>query len=417
MNKIKELFKKVTSAIKNYFKNFNLKDFLQSIFRGLKLMGKKFVGFIAQPALLNSLLAIVSGLLVGYIVMFFVAQDLWTGEWAPANAWQGLLKILTGGAQSPQYFGNVLFKAAPLILVGLSVGFAFKTGLFNIGASGQFMVGGIAALYVANLITLPGPWHFILAVLAAILAGALWGFIPGFLKAHFNVNEVITTIMMNYIAMYLVYMLAYSPLVYNNLLTAVNPTFPTANIPKLGLDSLFPSSNIDMSIIIAVFTAIIIWFVLKKTTLGYQLKAVGHSTEGSRYAGINYKKSVVISMMIAGALAGLAAAMNYLPFRPDYFRPITKINLIGFEGISIALIAQSNPVGIIFSGVLISYIKQGALTMQLLGFDKQITNIVVSVIIYMIAISTFIGAFFKKRRDKKRIEKVLSGKEGDQDVL
>jgi len=248
MNKIKDFFKKVTPGIKNYFKNFNLKDFMKSCYNVLKIVAKKIVGFIFQPALLNSLLAIFAGLLVGYIVMLFVAQDMWTGEWAPANAWQGLIKILTGGAQSPQYLGNVLFKAAPLILVGLSVGFAFKTGLFNIGASGQFMVGGIAALYVANLITLPGPWHFILAVLAAIIAGAIWGFVPGFLKAHFNVNEVITTIMMNYIAMYLVYMLAYSPLVYDNLLTAVNPIFPTANIPRLGLDTLFPYSNIDMSI-------------------------------------------------------------------------------------------------------------------------------------------------------------------------
>ncbi len=417
MNKVKAFFKKVTSGIKNYFKTFSFKEFCLSIYKGFKFVGKKILSIVANPALLNSLLAIITGLLVGYIVMLFVAQDMMTGEWAPANAWQGLLKILTGGAQSPQYLGNVFFKAAPLILVGLSVGFAFKTGLFNIGASGQFMVGGIAALYVANLVTLPGPWHFILAVLAAIVAGALWGFIPGLLKAFFNVNEVITTIMMNYIAMYVVYMLAYSPLVYNTGLTAVNPVFPTANIPKLGLDKLFPYSNIDMSIFIAIFTAILIWFILKKTTLGYQLKAVGFSTEGSRNAGINYKRSVIISMMIAGALAGLAAAMNYLPLRPDYLRPITTINLIGFEGISIALIAQSNPLAIIFSGVMISYIKQGALTMQLLGFDKQITNIVVSVIIYMIAISTFIGAVFKRRRDKAIVAKALSNKEGDKDVL
>lgn len=413
MNKIKTFFKKITSKTVDYFKNLTFKKFIADLYKGLKKIGE----FLTKPALLNSLLAIVTGLLIGYIVMLFVSKDLMTQEWAPRNAWLGLVKILTGGSQSLQALGNVLFKAAPLILVGLSVGFAFKTGLFNIGASGQFMVGGIAALYVANLVVLPSPLHFILAVIAAILAGAIWGFIPGLLKARFNVNEVITTIMMNYIAMYLTYMLAYSNLVYDNLLTAVNATFPTANIPKLGLDKLFPFSNIDMSIIIAIITAIIIWYILKKTTLGYQLKAVGFSTEGSRYAGINFKKNVAISMMIAGALAGLAAAMNYLPLKPDYFRPIQSINIIGFDGISIALIAQSNPLGIIFSGVLISYIKQGALSMQLLGFDKQITNIVVAVIIYMIAISSFIGSTLKKRRDKRRSNKTLKDKGGETNVL
>ncbi|MFA7725170.1 MAG: hypothetical protein WCX25_03690 [Candidatus Izemoplasmatales bacterium] len=138
----------------------------------------------------------------------------------------------------------------------------------------------------------------------------------------------------------------------------------------------------------------------KKTTLGYQLKAVGYSVPGSKYAGINYRRNVIISMMISGALAGLAAAITYLAVLPDYLRPVNKILSIGFEGISVALIAQSNPLGIIFSGVLISYIKQGALTMQLLGFDKEITNIVVAVIIYMIGISSFLGAYIKKRRDK-----------------
>ncbi|MDD4596281.1 MAG: hypothetical protein PHQ30_06210, partial [Candidatus Izemoplasmatales bacterium] len=129
--------------------------------------------------------------------------------------------------------------------------------------------------------------------------------------------------------------------------------------------------------------------------------AVGYSISGSKYSGINYRRNVIISMMISGALAGLAAAITYLAVLPDYLRPANKILSIGFEGISVALIAQSNPLGIIFSGVLISYIKQGALTMQLLGFDKEITNIVVAVIIYMIGISSFLGAYLKKRRDKR----------------
>ena len=267
------------------------------------------------------------------------------------------------------------------------------------------MIGGAAALYVANLVTAPVGIHFILAMLASIIAGGIWGFIPGFLKSKFNVNEVITTIMMNYIAMYTVIMLVYNPAVYSSGITAINNVFPTAAIPRFGLDRLFPGSYIDMSIIIAIGVAILVWFVLKKTTLGYQLTSVGLSKEGSKYAGINVKRNIIVSMVISGALAGLAAAMNYLPFNPDVLRPDQKISMVGFEGISIALIAQSNPIGIIFSGIFISLIKKGSLFMQFYGFTKEISGIIVAVIIYMIAISSFIGNSLKSRRIKREILK------------
>jgi len=400
---------KMIQSIKRFFAKPKVKKVFQSIWIAIKKAILFIFKLLKQPVIINSLLAIFFGLLVGFIVMWATAGSFDT-------AVQGLMRLLKGGSTNLQSFGNVLFRSAPLILVGLSVAFAFKTGLFNIGASGQYMVGGITALYIANLVTMPAPYHFILAALGAIVAGAIWGSVPGLLKSKFNVNEVITTIMMNYIATYLTVILAYRAAVYDNLLTAVNTTFPTANIPKVGLDTIFPNSNIDLSIIIAIGVAILIWFILKKTTLGYQLKAVGHSPEGSKYAGINNKRNVIISMMIAGALAGLAAAMSYLPLKPDYFRPVTKINPMGFEGISVALIAFSNPIGIIFSGVMISYIKQGALTMQFVGFNKEITNIITSVIIYMIAISSFIGFYFRNRSHKRKIKKMLLNKGGETDV-
>ncbi|QWC00076.1 ABC transporter permease [Mycoplasmatota bacterium] len=387
MEKIKQFFSKLWVSIKDFFVNFNYKKVLK-IFTNTKV--------------LNSFAAIFVGLLIGFIVMIFVAKNPFTGEWSFNTALDGLERLFGGGSRSLKNFGDVLFKAAPLILVGLSVGFAFKTGLFNIGASGQFMVGGVAALYAANLLTLPTGLHFVVAALAGIAAGAIWGFVPGILKAIYNVNEVITTIMMNYIAMYLTVMMVTYPKVYDGGLTAINTNFPTAHTPVLGLDKLFPGSNIDISIIIAILVAVLIWFVLEKTTLGYQLKAVGHSKDASKYAGINYKKSVAVSMMIAGGLAGLAAALYYLPIKPAYFRPIEVISPIGFEGISIALIGQSHPLAIIFSGTLISYIKEGASQMQLFGFNKEITNIVISVIIYMIAISSYLGMVINKRKERKR---------------
>jgi simple sugar transport system permease protein len=362
-----------------------------------------------SSAFLNTFLAIASGVLVGFIIMLLTASNI-------SNAFNGLGKLLTGGMQSLSMFGNVLFSAAPLILVGLSVAFAFKTGLFNIGASGQFMIGGIFALYVANLMTLPPVFHFIVATLAAILGGAIWGFIPGFLKVKFNVNEVITCIMLNYIAAYLSVIAVLYDKVYDSGITSIRVDFSTATIPRFGLDKIFTGSYIDLSIIIAIMVAILVWFILKKTTLGYQLKAVGLSRDGSKYAGINVPRNMVISMMIAGGLAGLAAAMNYLPQNPDYFRPFSQINPIGFEGISIALIAQSHPIGIIFSGIFISYLKKGALMMQFFGYNKEITSIVMSVIIYMIAISSFIGSYIKSRKIRKELIEQGKIKEVKQDV-
>jgi len=366
---------------------------------------------LVTQSLLNSVYAILFGFLVGFLIMLIVN---------PSNALPGFGALLTAVFRSSSGFGNVLFKAAPLILVGLSVGFAFKTGLFNIGASGQFMIGGVAALYVANLLKLPVSiqfLHFPFAVLAAIIAGAIWGSIPGILKAFYNVSEVIATIMMNYIGMLLSMILVYNPRVYDSGITGIKAYFPTAHTPTFGLNEIgiFKGSNLDISILIAVAVAIFIWIILNKSTLGYQLKAVGYSTDASKYAGINYKKNIIVSMCFAGGLAGLAAALNYLPIKPDYFSGTTKIVPYGFDGISVAFIGQSNPIGIIFSGIFISYVKQGSLSMQLYGYDKEIANIVMSAIIYTIAISTFIGTYLQIRK-VKALKRLEEKREGDVDV-
>lgn len=353
----------------------------------------KIKKLIVNKKVLSVFLPIIIGVLIGFIIMIIVN---------PSRSLEGIDQLLTAGIKNKRSIGNVLFKAGPLIVIGLAVGFSFKSGLFNIGASGQFMMGGIAALYVANLLKAPVVIHFIIAFIAAAVAGGIWGLIPGFLKARFNVNEVISTIMMNYIAVYLSIMLVYNPKVYDPGLTAINTVYPTANIPTLGLNKLFAGSYLDMGILLAILLAFIIYVVLRKTTFGYEVVAVGHSTEGSKYAGINVKKNIILAMTISGALAGIAAALNYLPINPDNIRPYAIVNPIGFEGISIALIAQSNPIGTIFSGLFISYLKQGALSMQLFGFDKEISNIIISVIIYMIAISSFISGIVVKRIEKRR---------------
>ena len=350
------------------------------------------------------LLSITTGILIGFLVMLFVGGF--------SNALKGLGAIFTGAFATPATFGNMLFSAGPLILIGLAVGFSFKSGLFNIGASGQFMIGGVAALYAAHLLNLPPVIHFIVATLFAIIAGALWAGLPGILKAYFNVNEVIATIMMNYIAAHLTFMLAKNALVYDSGITGISQVFPTATVPRLGIQYLFSGSYIDMGILISIVIAFLIYVVLNKTKLGYELQAVGHSTDASHYAGINVKFNIIKAMLISGGLAGFAAALYYLPENPGKFTALAQVNAYGFTGISVALIAQNNPLGTIFSGMFISYIQKGANLLQFYGFDKEITNIITSVIIYMIAISSFISFYFtQKRLKRKALEHVAEQEE------
>ena len=254
---------------------------------------------------LSSVFAIVIGLLVGFVILLICN---------PSQALPGFVTILTGAfTHGLKGVGQVFYYATPIILTGLSVGFAFKTGLFNIGTPGQFIVGAFAAVYVGIMWTGLGRIQWAVALLAAILGGALWGMVPGFLKACFNVNEVIASIMMNYIGMYMVNWIvkSYKPL-FNNLRNESRNVAATAQIPKMGMDKLFPESSVGGGILLAIAAVLIIWVILNKTTFGYELKAVGFNRDASRYAGINEKRNIIMSMVIAGAIAGMAGGLLYL---------------------------------------------------------------------------------------------------------
>ena len=246
---------------------------------------------------LSSVFAIVIGLLVGFVILLICN---------PSQALPGFVTILTGAfTHGLKGVGQVFYYATPIILTGLSVGFAFKTGLFNIGTPGQFIVGAFAAVYVGIMWTGLGRIQWAVALLAAILGGALWGMVPGFLKACFNVNEVIASIMMNYIGMYMVNWIvkSYKPL-FNNLRNESRNVAATAQIPKMGMDKLFPESSVGGGILLAIAAVLIIWVILNKTTFGYELKAVGFNRDASRYAGINEKRNIIMSMVIAGLSPG-----------------------------------------------------------------------------------------------------------------
>ena len=346
----------------------------------------------------SSVAAIVVGLLVGLLILLISNAS---------QAFGGFWSILSSGFSSMRELGQVLYFATPIIMTGLSVGFSSKTGLFNIGASGQFIVGAYAAVLVGvKCDFLPGHLHWICALLAAMLAGALWGAIPGFFKAIFNVNEVIACIMMNYVGTYLVNFLI-TKTIFNSLQNQSMRVADTANLPKMGLNLIFRDGNnvssANSGIFLAIIFAIIIYIVLEKTAFGYELKACGYNREAVHYAGVNERRCIIVSMVIAGAMAGLGGALLYLAGSGKGITVVDVLAPEGFNGIPVALLGLNNPLGIIFSGLLVAYLNVGGFNMQLYNFAPQVIEIIIAVIIYFSAFALLLKGFFtslRKRRGK-----------------
>lgn len=329
-------------------------------------------GFSAFTA---ALLAIILGLIFGFIVMIIAS---------PSNAIAGFNTVITGGFRR---IGDVFYFATPILMTGLAVGFAFKMGLFNIGASGQYTMGMFFSLYVGFMVDLPPSIHWIACIFAGMIGGMLWGVIPGLFKAFFNVNEVITSIMFNYIGMYFVDMwVQNNSSMYIPSKTRTDYLPESAQIPSLGIQG----SNVNFGIIIAIVIAVILFVVLNKTIFGFELKATGLNKNAATYAGMNGKKNIVLTMAIAGAMAGLGGAFAILA--PSAiagssmtYEPINMIAINGFNGIAVALLGNSSPIGIIFSAVFISFIQRGGTLASLYGFKPEIIDVVISVIIYFSA--------------------------------
>ncbi|WP_312642204.1 ABC transporter permease [Hydrogenoanaerobacterium sp.] len=346
----------------------------------------------------SSLMAIVVGLLVGFIVLL-VSN--------PSQALGGFKAILMGGFVDMKNLGQVFYFATPIIMTGLSVGFANRTGLFNIGASGQFIIGAYAAVYVGVKWTfLPGASHWIVALIVAMLAGAIWGLIPGILNAMCNVNVVISCIMMNYVGMYTVNFLV-TKTIFDSLKNQSKPVAATAIMPKMGLNQLFKtgnsSSSVNAGIFVAIIAGIVIYIILNKTKFGFELKACGFNRDACKYAGINEKRNIMYSMMIAGALAALGGALLYLAGSGKGIEVLDTLAAEGFNGIPVALLGLNNPIGIIFSGIFVAYLNVGGFNMQLYDFVPQVIEIIISVIIYFSAfaflLKGFIQSYNKKRDD------------------
>ena len=362
-------------------------------------------------SVLASLISILIGMAVGGVIILVVGLN--NPNLGATGAWEGI-RLVFGGLFStgrsasgaltfgfnPTSVGNMLFRATPLILTGLSVAVAFKTGLFNIGAPGQYLMGTAATLILALSIptsAVPAPLVWVIAFLGGALAGALWGCIPGLVKAFLNINEVLACIMTNWIAANLVTWMFdgsdFRNLVENTKSGYIYKTsFNGVQTAKLGLDKLFPGSQVNGGILVAVLIAVIVYILMNKTTLGYELKACGANRHAARYAGINDKRNIVLSMAIAGALSGAAASLYYLSGNTEFFwSTYQSLPATGFNGIPVALLAASNPIGVIFTGCFMSMLDIVGLQLtNLTAYNEYITDVIIAVIVYLSAFSLVI---------------------------
>ena len=383
---------------------------------------------------LSSLISILIGLVVGALVVLIVG--LTNNKIGLKGASEGVRLIFAGilntgrsGGQLTWGFnavsiGNMLFRAMPLVMTGLSVAVAFKTGLFNIGAPGQYLMGTMVTLMLALGIpttSVPAGLVWIIAFLGGMLAGALWGAIPGIVKAFLNINEVLACIMTNWIAANLVTW-AFDGSRFRNLTESTKSsyiyktTFNGVATPKLGLNKLFPGSQVNAGILVAVVLAILMFILMNKTTLGYELKACGANRHAARYAGIRDKRNIVLSMAISGAMAGAGAALYYLSGNTEFFwNTYQSLPAVGFNGIPVALLALNNPIGVIFSALFMAMLNIiGQQLTSLTAYNEYITDVIIAAIVYLSAFSLVIRSLLARR--KKVPSKLGEPKPGD-DVI
>ena len=324
--------------------------------------------------LLPSLISIAIGLLFGWYLLFITR---------PMDSFAGLGMILAGCfADGAKGVGNLLYTAAPIILTGLSVGFSMRTGLFNIGAAGQFTCGAFAAIFVGVKLTfLPPGLHCIAAILAGTLAGALCGCVPGALKALFRVSEVISGILLNYISMLLTDLLIREN-IYDSVNNCTMRVAESARISGSFLDGIFPGSRINAGFPVVLAVLLIVWILMEKTVLGYELKITGKNRFAGLYSGIRDTRNIALSMTICGAIAGIGGALMYLSDFGDRIVLTETILPQGFTGISVALLGMSSPFGILAAGLFIAHLTIGGHYLQLYSYTPDVIDMIVAIIVY-----------------------------------
>ena len=369
-------------------------------------MEAKRTSFLKKPGvqtILASLLCVVLGVMIGYVALLIIN---------PEGAWDAIMAVLKNfwtysrAQLQMKNLGNTLVKTAPLIMCSLSILFAYKVGLFNIGAAGQYVAGAAASIYTA----LAWGWPWWASMLAALLAGALLGLISGALKAYRNVNEVISCIMLNWITLYLTNALlnnvkdSASP--YTLTLKSVNPA---ALLPNAGLHLMFTkNAYVTIAIPMAVIIAILIWVLLAKTKLGFELKATGLNKNAAKYAGMREKYNTILTMAIAGGLAGIGASMFYQSGFEEWMCTQSSVPAMGFNGIAAAFLGGLNPLGAVLSSFFIQHITSGGAYVDKTMYCSQISDFISSMIIYLCGFVLFFKHCMNSVIDR-RAEKVIKG--------
>ena len=350
-------------------------------------------------SLLASLLCVVLGLLIGYIVLLIIN---------PAGAGEAITTVIKNFLtyKKPEtqmkYFGNTLVRTAPLLMCSLSILFAYKAGLFNIGAAGQYCAGAGMALYAA--LAWHMPWW--LCMIMAMLGGALLGVISGLLKSYCNVNEVISGIMLNWITLYVVNILL------TNVKEAASPyTMPVAHvnggaiIPSLGLGKLFNNNQyVTLAIPLAILIAVGLHILLEKTRLGYELKATGNNKNAAKYCGMAERRNLILTLAIGGALAGLGAAMLYLTGYEQWQCSQSSVPAMGFNGIAAAFLGGLNPIGTILASFFIQHITIGGAYVDKTMYCAQVSDLISAIIIYLCGFVLFMKYAMNRgiaRREEK----------------
>ena len=354
--------------------------------------------------ILASLACIVGGLIVGYLVLLMIE---------PSGAFGAILAVMKSffrypGALKLKYFGQTLVRTVPLLLCALSVLFAYKVGMFNIGAAGQYCAGACAALYAA--LAWDMPWY--ICLICAMIAGAVLGAASGLLKTLCNVNIVISGIMLNWITLYL------TNLILGTVKSPTSPytkglqgTNPDALIPSLGLGALFNGEKtVTIAIPLAIVMAVVIWVILNKTKFGYELKATGNNYNAAKYAGMKENQNIILTMMIAGALAGMGAGLLYLTGIEEWETTISSVPGMGFNGIAVAFLGGLSPLGSILSAFFIQYITFGGGNVDLQVYCSQISSLISALIIYLCAFVAFFKFFIQTRIRKDDERKAAAAK-------
>ena len=356
--------------------------------------------------LIASLACILGGLFVGYIALLIIE---------PSGAFEAILAVMKSflrfpGALKLKYFGQTLVRTVPLLMCALSVLFSYKVGMFNIGVAGQYVAGACAGLYAALAWNLP--WWACLLI--AMAAGAALGAVAGVLKTSCNVNIVISGIMLNWIVLYLTNLVLTAVKSSNSPYTkSLRGNNPAALLPSMGLGAFFNNEkSVTIAIPLAIVMAVVVWVVLNKTRFGYELKATGNNYHAAKYAGMKENRNIIMTMMIAGALAGLGAGLLYLTGIEEWETTISSVPGVGFNGIAVAFLGGLSPLGSILSAFFIQYITTGGGNVDLQVYCSQISSLISSLIIYLCAFVAFFKVFIQNKIRKSDEKKAAAAKEG-----